>query len=97
MRREVYALERRGIQCKVGKILDIYTKADILRTDIGRTDGQEDARYYNRLNAKRRASEIKANPIVEFHVNEDKGTVTTIYRNGEVEETSYSYTPKDTD
>ena len=82
-RREIYALERRGIQQEAGRILDIYTKADILRLDIGRADGQKDAQYNNGLNAKRRSSEIKDNRIIEFHIDEEKGTITATYANGE--------------
>ena len=82
-RREIYALERRGIQQEAGRILDIHIKADILRLDIGRTNGQEDARHNNRLNTKRSGSETKANRIVEFHIDEEKGTITTTYANGE--------------
>ena len=104
-RREVYEIERRGVQCKAGKILDIYDKADIVWAGIGRAHGKEDARYHNRLNTKRDPSEIKANRIVEFHVNEEDNTITIVYDNGEVvtekmadeSDTSYSYTPKDTE
>ena len=82
-RRDIYALERRGIQCKAGGILDIYLTTDFMRDGVGRVDGSKNARYNNRLNSKRRASEIKTDPIVEFHIDEDRGTITTTYANGE--------------
>ena len=96
-RREILEAERRGIQQKAGEFFRFYNKADFIGKRWQQGVSANENRDSSRLNAKRSASEIKANPIVEFRVNEDKGTVTTIYRNGEVEETSYSYTPSERD
>ncbi len=101
-RRDIYALERRGIQCKAGNILNIYIKTDIIRFGIGRGNSEKNARHNYGFDTKRSSSEAKANPIVEFHINEKRGTITTTYQNGEVvtenlsgQDSSYSYTHKD--
>lgn len=82
-RRDIYAFERRGIQCKARELFDIYSKADVIRLRTGQANGQENARHNNRLDIKRRSSEVKANRIVEFHIDEERNTVTTTYANGE--------------
>ena len=82
-RRDIYAFERRGIQCETGELFDVYVEADVIRLQTGEANGQKDARYNNRLDTKRRASEAKANPIIEFYVNEDNGTITITYASGD--------------
>jgi hypothetical protein len=99
-RRIVYEIERRGIQQKAGELFRFYNKADFLGEFRHQRISDERNGDNNRLNVKRRGSEIKTDPIVEFHVNEESGTITTVYRSGEVVEESleggdarYSYTP----
>ena len=82
-RSDIYETERLGIPSKVGDFLQIYLAADFVGVGNKRGDGYKNAQNNNRLNTKRSRSEIKANPIVKFHVDEDNGTVTTTYKNGE--------------
>lgn len=82
-RRDIYEIERRGIQQAAGGILRCYNKTDFVLSGIGRSNGKGNAQYNNRLNTKRSRSEIKANPIIKYHIDEERNTVTTIYANGE--------------
>ena len=100
-RRELYEAERRGIQQKAGEFFRLYDKADFLRKRGNQGNSIKSVGDNNGLNPKRSRSEAKANRIVEFHIDEESGTITTTYANGEViteklseKETSYSYTPK---
>ncbi len=99
-RRVLYEAERRGIQQTTGGVFRFYNKVDFISKFRHQRISDERNGNNNRLNTKRSRSEIKANRIVEFHIDEENGTVTTTYSNGEVvteslsgQESSYSYTP----
>lgn len=81
-RRLLYETERRGIQPEAEGIFDVYHKADFsskLRSSGNRTPSNS---YNNRLNTKRSRSEIKANPITQFYVDEERNTITYFYAKG---------------
>ena len=78
-RRELYETERRGIQQKAGEFFRLYNKTDFLRKRGNQRDSAKGIRDNNGLDAKRSRSETKVNRIVEFHVNEEKGTITTTH------------------
>ena len=82
-RRNLYEIARRGVQPKAGIVFDIYNKTDFISGR--RNDGYSSRSFKNNigLGVKRSRSEVKANPIIEFYVNEDEDTVTYIYSNGE--------------
>ena len=93
----MYEAERKGIPSKIGGILEIYSATDFGRVDNKRRDSREDAQHNNRLDTKRSRSEVKANPITEFHVNEDKNTITYTYSYGETFTELLGDTPKEAD
>lgn len=84
IRRDIYAFERRGLQSKTGKLLNIYTRVNSRRLSDGRGNGYPNARNNNELGVKRGRSAVSANPVVKSEVNEDEGTVTITYRSGDV-------------
>ena len=83
-RLEIYALERRGVHSKAGGVLNIYTRANTRWISNVGGSSYQNASNNNQLGAKRSRSEITANPIVKSEVNEDAGTVTVTYKNGDV-------------
>ena len=82
-RRNLYEAERRGVRTEAGEIFDIHYKADFVGGFRKQGNGTESNRNNNGFNANRSRSEIKANPITQFNVNEDENTVTYTYKNGE--------------
>ena len=82
-REYIYALERNGVRTKAHDVFKIYTFANARSTLSRSRTSKSNAQYNNRLDAKRSRSEIKANPIVEFHVNGEGNTITYTYSNGE--------------
>ncbi len=82
-RRMLYEIERRGIQQKAGELFRFYYKTDFNGEFRNKGIGNEGNGNNHRLNAKRRSSEVKVNRIVKFHVDEDNGTITTTYADGE--------------
>lgn len=101
-RGDIYALEKRGIRQKIGRIFNSYSSTDFPWSANGRGNNNENARYNNRLGVKRRRGEIVANPIVRIRVDEETNTITTTYRNGQIttsvlEEQSYKHSRKTPD
>ena len=82
-RRLLYEIERRGIQQEVGELFRFYYKTDFISKFGNEGIGNERNGNHYRLDTKRRSSEIKANRIIKFHVDENKGTITITYANGE--------------
>ena len=82
-RRNLYEIARRGVQPKAGEILNIYYKTNFIGGREHKRNSIKSVGNNYRLGVKRSSSEIKANPIIEFYVNEDENTVTYIYANGE--------------
>ena len=82
-RREILETERRGIQQKVGEFFRFYYKADFIGKFREQGVGSKENRNSGGFETKRRSSEVKANRIVEFHIDEERNTVTTTYANGE--------------
>lgn len=89
-RSELYAAERKGIRRSFGEVFIFYNKSDFLGERRNQGDSIKGVGNNDRLDTKRRASEAKANPIIEFYVNEDKGTITTTYANGETVTESFN-------
>ncbi len=83
IRRDLYETARRGIQPKAGGIFRLYNQTNLGGNDVATGIISKMQRYNNRLDAKRSRSEIAANPITQFHVDEDKGTISITYANGE--------------
>ena len=94
-RRNLYEAERRGIRQEAGEIFDIYYKADFIGGRINQGNSAKSFGNNNRLDTKRSRSEIKTNPITEFHVDEDKNTITYTYSNGETFTEPLGDTPKE--
>jgi hypothetical protein len=90
-RSDIYETERAGIPSKIGDFLQIYAAVDFVGGGDRRGDRYQNARNNNRLGVKRSRSEITANPVVKSEVNEDDGTVTVTYKNGDVELESVNY------
>lgn len=82
-RSELYATERKGIRQTSGEVFIYYSKSDFVGKRKYERNSTESNGNNNRLNAKRSRSEIKANPITQFNVNEAENTVTYTYANGE--------------
>ena len=72
-RRMLYEIERRGIQQEVGELFRFYYKTDFIGEFRNKGISSTENRNSGRLDTKRRSSEVKANRIIEFHVDEDKG------------------------
>ena len=83
-RSELYATERKGLRRPFGEVFTYYSKSDFIGKRKYERNSVKSIGNNNGFNAKRRASEIKANPIVEFYINEDENTVTYRYANGEI-------------
>ena len=83
-RRNLYEAERRGVRTATGEIFDIHYKADYVGGFRKQGNGTESNRNNNELGVKRSRSEITANPVIKSEVNEDEGTVTVTYKNGDV-------------
>ena len=81
-RREILEAERRGIQQKTGELFRFYYKTDFIGELRNKGISSTENRNSGGLDAKRRTSEIKANRIVKFHVNEVNETITITYANG---------------
>ncbi len=96
-RSELYAAERKGIRRSFGQVFIHYNKSDFLSERKHEGNSFEGDGNNNRLNTKRSRSEIKANPITQFHVNEDENTVTYTYANGETITESLSKTSRELD
>ena len=97
-RSELYEVERRGIQQEAGELFRFYYKADFVGERNYQRNSAEGIGNNHRLGTKRRPSEIKANPLIELHIDEENGTIITKYRNGEIlterwDVSDYSYTP----
>ena len=83
-REVIYEAERRGISPEIGEIFEFYYRTDYTgEFGVGR-NGEKGNGDNNQLGAKRSRSEITANPVVKSEVNEDAGTVTVTYKNGDV-------------
>ena len=82
-RREILEAERRGIQQKAGELFGFYYKTDFIGELRNKRISSTENRNSGGLDTKRRTSEIKANRIVKFHVDEVNKTITITYANGE--------------
>ena len=76
-RSNLHAAERKGIRRTSGEVFIYYNKFDFIGGRRNQRDGTKSVGNNNRLNTKRRASEIKANPIIETRDDEANRTVTT--------------------
>ena len=81
-RREILETERRGIQQTVGEFFRFYYKADFIGKFGEQGVGSKENRHSGRLDIKRRGSEIKADPIVKFRVDEISDTIEITYASG---------------
>ena len=82
-RSNLHAAERKGIRRTSGEVFIYYNKSDFIGRRGNQRDSAKGIRDNNRLDTKRSGSETKANRIVEFRIDEKKGTITTTYANGE--------------
>lgn len=82
-RSELYAAERHGLRRTSGEVFLYYDKSDFIGERKYKGNSVKSVGNNYGLGVKRSSSEIKANPIIEFYVNEDENTVTYIYANGE--------------
>ena len=82
IRRDIYAFERRGIQQKAGEFFRFYYKVDFVGKFGKQGTGSKENLNSSRLDTKRSRGQIKANRIVEFNVDEERGIVSITYANG---------------
>ena len=71
LRRETYALERRGIQRKTGGVFNVYSAASFRGSSSEQRSGIQSQRYNDRLGAERGAGSRKASRIKEIRFGED--------------------------
>ena len=81
---DIYEAERKGIRREIGEVFVYYNKSDFFGERINQGNSTKSLGNNNRPDTKRSGSEIKTNPITEFHVDEDRGIITFTYANGEV-------------
>ncbi len=81
-RRNLYEAERRGVWKEAGEIFNVYDKADFVGGFGNKRSSTQGNRDNNRFGVERGRSEIKANPIAKFHINEDENTITYTYSDG---------------
>jgi hypothetical protein len=81
-RRLIYESAGRGIQQETGELFQFYDKTAYVFSGAAQGQGRASVGNSSR-NGFRSRSEVKANRIVKFHVDEDNGTITITYTNGE--------------
>ena len=83
-RRDIIEAGRRGIQQTAGEFFRFYHKTDSIGELVYERNSTQKNRNSGGPHTKRRGSEIKTDPIVKFHIDEEKGTITITYSNGEI-------------
>ena len=83
-RSNIYALERERVRQETSELLEVYVASDFRRNGYVEGGSRKISGDNNQSESKRSRSEITANPVVKSEVNEDAGTVTVTYKNGDV-------------
>ncbi|MBQ3063994.1 MAG: hypothetical protein IJC99_04250 [Clostridia bacterium] len=90
-RRDIYALEGRGIQQTSGGLFHLYAATDSRYQRYGQGNRAQSGGHYDQLGADRGRGSKTSDRIKEFKVNED-GSFTTVYADGRTE-VQYSRKP----